>query len=73
MIEGSVLRDGRRVRITAQLIDARTDRHLWANSYDRDVKDVLALQGDVARAIAQEVHVTLTRKKDPVSRKDAKR
>lgn len=64
VIEGSVLRDGRRVRITAQLIDARTDRHLWANSYDRDVKDVLALQGDVARAIAQEVHFTLTRKEE---------
>ena len=57
VVEGSVLRDGRRVRITAQLIDARTDKHLWANSYERDVRDVLALQGDVARAIAQEVHV----------------
>ena len=64
VIEGSVLRDGRRVRITAQLIDARTDKHLWANSYDRDVKDVLALQGDVARAIAQEVHFTLTSKEE---------
>ncbi len=62
IVEGSVLRDGRRVRITAQLIDARTDRHLWSNSYDRDVRDVLALQGDVARAIAREVHVALTRK-----------
>jgi TolB-like protein/Tfp pilus assembly protein PilF len=64
VIEGSVLRDGRRVRITAQLVDARTDKHLWANSYERDVKDVLALQGDVARAIAQEVHFTLTRKEE---------
>ena len=64
IIEGSVLRDGRRVRITAQLVDARTDKHLWANSYERDVKDVLALQGDVARAIAQEVHFTLTRKEE---------
>ncbi len=64
IIEGSVLRDGHRVRITAQLIDARSDKHLWANSYDRDVKDVLALQGDVARAIAQEVHFTLTRKEE---------
>ncbi len=62
VIEGSVLRDGRKVRITAQLIDARTDRHLWSNSYDRDVRDVLALQGDVARAIAREVHFTLTKK-----------
>ena len=64
IIEGSVLRDGRRVRITAQLIDARTDRHLWANSYERDVRDVLALQGEVARAIAQEVNVTLTRQQE---------
>jgi TolB-like protein/Tfp pilus assembly protein PilF len=64
VIEGSVLRDGRKVRITAQLVDARTDTHLWANSYDRDVRDVLALQGDVARAIAREVHVTLTRKEE---------
>ena len=64
IIEGSVLRDGRRVRITAQLIDARTDRHLWANSYERDVRDVLALQGEVARAIAQEINVTLTRQQE---------
>jgi tetratricopeptide (TPR) repeat protein len=59
-----VLRDGRRVRITAQLIDARTDKHLWANSYERDVRDVLALQADVARAIAQEVRATLTRQQE---------
>ncbi len=64
VIEGSVLRDGRKVRIRAQLIDARTDRHLWSNSYDRDVRDVLALQGDVARAIAREVHFTLTKKEE---------
>ncbi|HEY7284535.1 MAG TPA: protein kinase [Vicinamibacterales bacterium] len=64
IIEGSVLRDKGRVRITAQLIDARTDRHLWANSYERDVRDVLALQGEVARAIAQEINVTLTRQQE---------
>jgi tetratricopeptide (TPR) repeat protein len=52
------------VRITAQLIDARTDKHVWANSYERDVRDVLALQGDVARAIAQEINVTLTRQQE---------
>jgi TolB-like protein/Tfp pilus assembly protein PilF len=60
IIEGSVLRAGRRVRITLQLIDARTDRHLWANSYDRDLRDVLDLQSDVARAVAREINVTLT-------------
>jgi eukaryotic-like serine/threonine-protein kinase len=55
IIEGSVLRDGDRVRITAQLIEARQDRHLWAKSYDRDFRDVLSLQSEVARDIAREV------------------
>src|SRR5262249_51185959 len=48
VIEGTVLRSGDRVRITAQLIDARSDRHLWAESYERDLKDILALQSEVA-------------------------
>src|SRR5262249_13141222 len=60
VVEGSVMRSANRVRITAQLIDARTDRHLWANSYDGGVGDVLSLQADVARAVAQEIKVTLT-------------
>jgi len=60
VIEGSVQRSGDRVRITAQLIDARNDRHLWAESYERDLRDVLGLQGEVARAIAREIQVTLT-------------
>ncbi len=60
VVEGSVLRSGDRVRITAQLIDAVTDRHLWAESYERDLKDVLALQGEVARAITSEIKVSLT-------------
>jgi eukaryotic-like serine/threonine-protein kinase len=60
VIEGSVLRVGERVRITAQLINAATDTHLWAESYDRDLKDVLALQSDVARAVAGEVRAKLT-------------
>jgi eukaryotic-like serine/threonine-protein kinase len=60
VVEGSVIRAGDRVRITAQLIEASTDRHLWANDYDRDPRDVLALQHDVARAIAHEVRATLT-------------
>ena len=46
--EGSVIREGNRVRITAQLIEAKTDRHLWAHSYERDLKSVLALQGPAA-------------------------
>ncbi|MGB6626189.1 MAG: protein kinase [Candidatus Acidiferrales bacterium] len=60
VVEGSVMRSGDRVRITAQLIDASTDKLLWAQSYDRNLKDILGLQEDVARAIASEVKVTLT-------------
>jgi len=60
IVEGAVFRAGDRVRITVQLIDAASDRHLWAQSYERDVGDVLALQGELARAIAGEVRVTLT-------------
>jgi TolB-like protein/DNA-binding winged helix-turn-helix (wHTH) protein/Flp pilus assembly protein TadD len=61
MIEGAVLRSGNRVRITAQLIEASTDRHLWAESYERDLRDLLTLQGEVAREVAREVHIKLTR------------
>ena len=60
VIEGSVLRAGDRVRITAQLINAASDAHIWAESYERDFKDVLGLQSDVARAIASEVRAKLT-------------
>ncbi len=60
IVEGSVRRAGERVRITAQLIDAAKDRHLWAKSYERDMKDILALQGEVAHAIAEEIQVKLT-------------
>ncbi len=57
VVEGTVVRVGPRVRITAQLIHAATDRHLWAQSYDRELRDLLALQEEVARAIAQAVQV----------------
>jgi eukaryotic-like serine/threonine-protein kinase len=60
VVEGSVLRAGDKVRITAQLIDARTDRHLWAKSFERSSRDVLALQDELASAIAREIHVQLT-------------
>ncbi|MEE8325423.1 MAG: protein kinase, partial [candidate division NC10 bacterium] len=59
IVEGSVLRAGDRVRITAQLIHAATDQHLWANSYERDLKDTLFLQSEVAQAIAREIKTTL--------------
>jgi TolB-like protein/DNA-binding winged helix-turn-helix (wHTH) protein/Tfp pilus assembly protein PilF len=55
IIEGSVLRADGRVRITAQLVNAASDTHLWAKSYDRDLRDVLRLQGEIAHAIADEV------------------
>jgi eukaryotic-like serine/threonine-protein kinase len=60
VIEGSVERAGDRVRITAQLIDAANDKHLWAESYDRDLRDVLSLQDQVALQIADQVQVQLT-------------
>ncbi len=60
VIEGSVMRSADRVRITVQLIDASSDQHLWAESYERDLKNVFGLQGEVAQAIAQQVRVVIT-------------
>lgn len=60
IVEGTVLRAGRRIRITAQLIDAQQESHLWAESYERDLRDVLALQSEIAQAIAREIQVKLT-------------
>src|SRR6266705_3809254 len=60
IVEGTVLRSGHRVRITAQLIDASKETHLWAESYERDLRNVLALQSELAQAIEREVQVKLT-------------
>jgi serine/threonine-protein kinase len=60
IVEGTVLRAGDRIRITAQLIDASTDRHVWSESYEREMQNVLTLQSDVAQAIAREIRITLT-------------
>jgi TolB-like protein/class 3 adenylate cyclase len=60
IIEGTVLRVGNEVRITAQLIDARSDHHLWSESYQRDFQDLLALQGEVAHAITEKIELELT-------------
>jgi adenylate cyclase len=60
VVEGSITRSENRVRITAQLIEAPSDRHLWAKSYKRDLKDILTLQDEVARDIAEEICVKLT-------------
>jgi serine/threonine protein kinase/tetratricopeptide (TPR) repeat protein len=60
VVEGSVMRVADRVRITAQLVQADRERHLWAESYDRDLRDILSLQGEVARDIAAEIRITLS-------------
>ena len=60
IIEGSVYREGNRVRIVVQLIDTATDSNVWAETYERDFTDVIALQNDVARAVARAVQVELT-------------
>jgi len=60
VVEGSVTRDENNVRITVQLIHGATDRHLWADDYERPLTDVLVLQGEVARAVAHEIDVALT-------------
>ena len=60
VIEGTVLRSSQRVRITVQLIDAGTEQHLWAGSFEREPKDVITLQADVARTIAGELNLALS-------------
>jgi TolB-like protein len=60
VVEGTVLRAGNQVRITAQLIDAATDKHLWSQSYVGELRDTLALQDRVARAIAEQIQINLT-------------
>jgi TolB-like protein/DNA-binding winged helix-turn-helix (wHTH) protein/Flp pilus assembly protein TadD len=60
MVEGTVLRSGDQVRITAQLIEASTDKHLWSQSYEGDLRDTLALQNRVASAIADQIRISLT-------------
>ncbi|MEE8527077.1 MAG: tetratricopeptide repeat protein [Gammaproteobacteria bacterium] len=62
VLEGSVRRVGDRVRITAQLIDTQTDSHLWSETYDRELKDVFAIQDDIAQSIVDALEVTLTPK-----------
>ena len=60
IVEGTVQRSGDRVRITAQLIEAPKDRHVWAESYERDLRDILTLQGEVARDIATQISAKLS-------------
>jgi serine/threonine protein kinase/tetratricopeptide (TPR) repeat protein len=60
VVEGSVQRSGNRVRVNAQLVDARTDEHLWAQTYDRDLADVFAIQSEIAKAIADQLQAKLS-------------
>jgi TolB-like protein len=60
VIEGSAVRDGDRVRVTAQLIDARTDEHVWARTYDRSNRDALSVQSEIASLIAREIDTLLS-------------
>jgi len=60
VVEGSVFRSANRVRFTAQLIHGTSDKHLWAKSYERDLQDVLKLQGEIASTIANEVRIAVT-------------
>jgi len=60
IVEGSVTREGNRIRVTAQLIRGATDEHFWSETYDRELRDVLALQSELAQSIAEKVEVTVT-------------
>jgi TolB-like protein/DNA-binding winged helix-turn-helix (wHTH) protein/Flp pilus assembly protein TadD len=62
LVEGSVIRDGSRIRVHAQLIRAATDEHFWSEAYDRELQDVLSLESEVAQSIARKVEVTVTGK-----------
>ena len=64
IVEGSVIREGSRIRVHAQLIRGATDEHFWSESYDRELQDALALESDVAQSIARRVEVTVTGKEN---------
>ncbi len=70
VLEGSVRKAGNKVRVTTQLIDAQNDRHLWAQSYDRDITDIFAIQGDIAGQVAEALRVRLlSKEKDAIGKK----
>jgi hypothetical protein len=60
IVEGSVMRQGNRIRVTAQLIRGATDEHFWSETYDRELRDVFAVQSELAQSIAEKVQVTVT-------------
>jgi TolB-like protein/DNA-binding winged helix-turn-helix (wHTH) protein/Flp pilus assembly protein TadD len=71
VVEGAVQLSGNHVRISAQLVDGRSDQHIWADEYDRDLSDVLLLQSDVARDIAKQIDLKLTPQQQQRLAKDA--
>src|SRR5207249_6827492 len=66
VVEGSVQRSGNRVRVNAQLIDARSDRHRWGQVYDRDLADVFAIQSEIAKTIADQLRAKLTGQEEQI-------
>ncbi len=60
VLEGSVRRDGARIHLNAQLIDTRTDTHVWAEEYDRDLNDMFAIQSDIAQKVAEQLHAKMS-------------
>jgi TolB-like protein/DNA-binding winged helix-turn-helix (wHTH) protein/Flp pilus assembly protein TadD len=70
VVEGTVLRSGDQVRITAQLIEAATDRHLWSQSYEGELRDTLVLQNKVAKAIAEQIRINLNPQEQAALKKD---
>ena len=71
VLEGSVQRAGNKVRVNAQLIDARNDAHLWAQTYDRDLADVFAIQSEIAQAIADQLQANLSPNEKKCDRRTA--
>ncbi len=71
VLEGSVRKSGMKVRITAQLIDADTDKHVWSETYDRELDDIFAIQDEIARKVVDELHVTLLGAAPKVQKTDA--
>lgn len=70
VLEGSVRKAGERIRITAQLIDARADAHVWSETYDREFSDIFAIQDDIARSIVDELEITLLGEGPKIKRTD---
>jgi TolB-like protein/DNA-binding winged helix-turn-helix (wHTH) protein/Tfp pilus assembly protein PilF len=60
LVEGVVARDGKRIRVTANLVQANPEKHLWAESYDRDLRNVLDMQSEIARTVADQIKITVT-------------